>query len=395
MIRPQLNTKRDLVSLNGVWNLNIIDNPRCTETKKVAVPSSFNDLYTDEAIRNHHGKVKYSKSFKVSDSLLGKQIFLHFEAVSYRAKVFLNGKELGSHETGYTPFEFDITETVKFGKVNTVEVYADQNLSAETIPQSNIVDKGWIFNTHFPNVIFDFYPYTGIHRNVYLYAVSETHINKLKIDTDVKGIIGIVKVAGSVNGNGSYIELNIEGQNKKAEIIDGVFTAEFEIPNAELWNVGEPNLYELNLCVYDSDNNLKDEYTQRVGIRKIEVKGNEFLINEKPVYFKGFGKHEDFHIIGKGNCDAVNIRDFELMKWINANSFRTSHYPYSEDILDLADEYGFLVISETPAVSLNFKFANERTLEVHKKVLIELIERDYNHPSVVMWSLANEPPEST
>ena len=79
------------------------------------------------------------------------------------------------------------------------------------------------------------------------------------------------------------------------------------------------------------------------------------------------------------------------MKWINANSFRTSHYPYSEDILDLADEYGFLVISETPAVSLNFKFTTDKTLDVHKNALAELINRDYNHPSVVMWSVANEP----
>jgi beta-glucuronidase len=391
MLRPQLNSKRDLTSLNGIWDFNLINNPKCKETKKVAVPASFNDLFTDEEVRNHHGEVRYTKKFKISDSWKGREVFIHFEAISYRAKVFLNGVELGAHETGYTPFEFNITGTVKFGSENILEVIADQILSADTIPQSNIVDKDWIFNTHFPNVNFDFYPYTGIHRNVHLYSISETHLDKVRVDTDICGSTGIVKVDGVVSGDASYVELRINGMVYKAQVNGGIFCTEFEIKNAMLWNVGEPNLYNLDILVYNSSNELVDEYTQRFGIRKIEVKDNKFLVNGKSVYFKGFGKHEDFHIIGKGNCDAVNIRDFELMKWISANSFRTSHYPYSEDMLDLADEYGFLVISETPAVSLNFKFTNDRTLEVHKNALSELIERDYNHPSVVMWSVANEP----
>jgi beta-glucuronidase len=391
MLRPQLNSKRDLASLNGVWDLELINNPKWSGTKKVAVPASFNDLYTDDKVRNHMGEVKFSRTFKVSDSWQEKQIIIYFEAVSYRAKVFLNGKELGVHETGYTPFEFNITEYVNFGKENLLELIVAQNLSAETIPQSNIVDKDWIFNTHRPNVIFDFFPYTGIHRNVHLYTVNKAHIDKVKVDTDVKGNSGIVTVCGKITGNAKSAELFIAGQNVKSKIKDNAFCAEIKIENAKLWNVGEPNLYNLEISLLDFDAKLTDEYSLKIGIRKIEVKGNSFLVNGKSVYFKGFGKHEDFPIIGKGNCDAVNIRDFELMKWINANSFRTSHYPYSEDILDLADEYGFLVISETPAVSLNFKFANEQTLAVHKKCLTELIERDYNHPSVVMWSVANEP----
>ena len=211
MLRPQLNSKRDLVSLNGVWDLNLIGNYACTETKKAAVPSSFNDLYTDENIRNHHGEVKYSKKFKVGDSWDGKRIFIHFEAVSYRAIVSLNGIELGEHETGYTPFEFDVTDNIKFGEYNYLEVIVDQNLSADTIPQSNIVDKDWIFNTHFPNVIFDFYPYTGIHRNVFLYTVNETSIESIKVDTDIEKSAGIVTVHGSVNGNAAAVLLKIDG----------------------------------------------------------------------------------------------------------------------------------------------------------------------------------------
>ena len=395
MLRPQLNTKRDLASLNGVWDLELIGNPNWTGTKKVAVPASFNDLYTDDKVRNHLGEVKFIRSFKVSDSWQGKEIFIYFEAVSYRAKVFLNGKSLGMHETGYTPFEFNISEHISFGEENILELIVDQNLSGNTIPQSNIARNDWIFSTNFPNIIFDFFPYTGIHRNVHLYTVNKAHIDKVKVDTDVKGSSGIVTVSGKVSSKAKLAEISIANQNIKSKIRDNTFCAEIKIDNAKLWNIGEPNLYNLEINLLDSDDNITDEYNLKIGIRKIEIKKNTFLVNGKSVYFKGFGKHEDFPIIGKGNCDAVNIRDFELMKWINANSFRTSHYPYSEDILDLADEYGFLVISETPAVSLNFHAATDITLDVHKKCLTELIERDYNHPSVIMWSVANEPQSQT
>lgn len=141
-----------------------------------------------------------------------------------------------------------------------------------------------------------------------------------------------------------------------------------------------------------------DKYEEKFGIRKVEVKDGQFLLNDKPIYFKGFGMHEDFFVLGKGNNAAVNIRNFELLKWIGANSIRTSHYPYSEEIMSLADEYGILVIDEVPAVGMNWwkdNFTPDRingeTQTLHKELVKQLIERDKNHPSVVMLSVANEP----
>lgn len=136
---------------------------------------------------------------------------------------------------------------------------------------------------------------------------------------------------------------------------------------------------------------LIDEYELAIGVREIEVKEKELLINGKPVFLKGFGKHEDFSVIGKGLLHPLIVKDFQLMKWIGANSFRTSHYPYAEEIIQMADRLGILVIGETPAVSLNFKNVNKETLNNHKKAISELIQRDRNHPSVIAWSLANEP----
>jgi beta-glucuronidase len=152
-----------------------------------------------------------------------------------------------------------------------------------------------------------------------------------------------------------------------------------------------------------------DEYSEDIGIRTVEVRGADILLNGKPVYLKGFGKHEDSDINGRGYNPAVIKRDFELMKWIGANSFRTAHYPYSEEIYQMADREGFLVIDETAAVgmmtsTLNFMdaangnptafFQKETTAQLlknHLAAIEELIRRDKNHACVIAWCLANEP----
>ena len=152
--------------------------------------------------------------------------------------------------------------------------------------------------------------------------------------------------------------------------------------------------------------------SQSVGVRTVKVSGNRFLINGEPFYFTGFGKHEDLAVIGKGHNDAYMVHDFALLKWIGANSFRTSHYPYSQDVLDYADRQGIVLIDETAAVGLNMGLGggifggqgyttfspetiNDATREVHAQAIRELVARDKNHPSVVLWSIANEPESDT
>ena len=142
------------------------------------------------------------------------------------------------------------------------------------------------------------------------------------------------------------------------------------------------------------------------------MRGTEFLINGDPFYFKGFGMHEDHATIGKAHSNAHLVQDFELLDWVGANSFRTSHYPYSEDVLDYADRHGIVIIDETAAVGLNMGLGggifggqgyttfsaetiNESSREVHAQAIRELIARDKNHPSVVLWSIANEPESDT
>jgi beta-glucuronidase len=150
-----------------------------------------------------------------------------------------------------------------------------------------------------------------------------------------------------------------------------------------------------------------DVYPLPVGIRTIRIDGARFLINDEPFSFRGFGKHEDSAVRGKAHDDPLMVHDFALMEWLGANSFRTSHYPYAEEVLEYADRHGIVVTDETAAVGLNATlgavlgdtafttFSDETidsaTREVHRQAIRELIARDKNHPSVVIWSIANEP----
>ncbi|MGN0983391.1 MAG: glycoside hydrolase family 2 TIM barrel-domain containing protein, partial [Gemmiger sp.] len=180
------------------------------------------------------------------------------------------------------------------------------------------------------------------------------------------------------------------------------------VPKAHLWQVRKAYLYRLVIRLVDNGAVL-DEYSDKIGIRTVEVKGTRILINGEPVYLKGYGKHEDFDVLGRGFHYAVAKRDFECMKWTNANCFRTSHYPYAEEWYQMADEEGFLIIDEVPAVGMmrsthNFAAAGTgqytyffetptvpALLQNHLLQVEEMITRDKNHPSVFAWSLFNEP----
>jgi beta-glucuronidase len=398
MLYPQRTRTRDLFELNGVWEfareLKKGDHANgFTPEKPVAVPSSYNDLFTEEEFRMWDGGVWYARRFTLPALLRNERIVLRFGSVSYRAEVFLNGTRLGDHETGYTPFEFDITGVADFEEENLLCVRVDNRLSAETVPMGNLQNspEPGQFAGQYPDTPFDFFPYAGIQRPVAVYTTSRTAwLDTVEIQTATAGSTGTVRLKGAVGGTGSRVVLECAETRVECPINQGAFEASFDIPDVRLWDVLQPNLYQVRIRILEEAGKVLDEYTQRFGVRTVEVEGDRILLNGKPVYLQGFGRHEDFHVIGKGLNHALNIRDHELLKWIHANSYRTTHYPYSEELIQLADEQGILLISEAPAVSINFDFVNERTLDAHLKVLAELVERDRNSPSVIMWSVANE-----
>jgi beta-glucuronidase len=395
MLYPLRTRTRDLFELNGIWDfareLEKGDQANgFIPEKQVAVPSSYNDLFTEEEFRTWDSGVWYQRKFTMPKMLKDERIVLRFNSVSYRGEAFLNGKRLGEHETGYTPFEFDVTDLVDFEKENLVCVRVENILSTDTVPMGNLNNdpEPGQFAGQYPDTPFDFFPYAGIQRPVVIYTTSKTAwLDSIVIETENDGT---VKLTGNVAGSAVKVVFQCEGCSVETPIDKGAFEASFRIEDVKLWDVYQPNLYNVVIQVQDDSGIVLDEYTQRFGVRTVTVEGDRILLNGKPVYFQGFGRHEDFPVIGKGLSHSVNIRDHELLKWINANSYRTTHYPYSEELIQLCDEQGILLISEAPAVSINFEFVTDKTLDAHLKVLGELIERDRNYPSVVMWSVANE-----
>ncbi|MEM4514026.1 MAG: glycoside hydrolase family 2 TIM barrel-domain containing protein, partial [Ignisphaera sp.] len=184
--------------------------------------------------------------------------------------------------------------------------------------------------------------------------------------------------------------------------VEKVFRYSVRIQGIRPWSPEEPNLYNLVIELY-IDDKLKDSVYERIGFRDVEVKDGKIYLNGRPLFLKGFGRHEDFPVTGKYLPGSVLVRDFYLMKKIGANSFRTSHYPYSEEHLDLADELGFLVILEPPLcfsgvdrilprTDIAKLFSDEGYLEKAKRVIAEIVSQHKNRPSVIMYSVTNEPP---
>jgi beta-glucuronidase len=385
MLYPQSNIHRQFVDLSGFWRFSL-DGDDFAEW--IAVPASWNEQFTDS--RDHTGTAWYQTSFELPWGWRGQQIFIRFNSVNYLAEVWLNDQRLGEHEGGHLPFAFDITDRVKESG-NTLVVRVDGELAADRVPPGNVASEHGIsgFMRSFPSANYDFFPYRGIDRPVLIYTVPQNAIDDVTVVTGIDDNDGVVTVTVA-RGDGN-VRATLSGHGVELSGETSTESLTLRVPDAAFWSPESPNLYDLKVELLQ-DGTAVDSYTLRVGIRTFVVDGDRLLLNGEPVTLLGFGRHEDFPIIGKGLLPALIIKDYALMRWTGANSFRTTHYPYSEQQLDMADELGFLVIDETPAVGLFFRDDNiERRNELCEQYIHDMIARDKNHPSVVMWSIANEP----
>ncbi len=374
------------------------------------VPSSFNDVLVDPQVHDHVGDVWYQRQVFVPRGWAEQRVVLRFEAATHRATVWIDDTCVVEHEGGYTPFEADVTDLVVPGEQCRLTVVVNNELTWESIPPGivEVLPDG----TRRQRQYHDFFNYAGLHRGVWLSTTPRAHIADVTVTTDIDEGVGIVRYAvAAADAEGMTVRVRLrDAEGREVAAAEGPDGA-LRVDHPELWAPGRGYLYGLHVLLVDGEV-VVDRYPLPVGIRTVRVEGTQFLINGEPFYFRGFGKHEDLNVHGRGHDDAAMLHDFSLLAWIGANSFRTSHYPYAEEVLEQADRQGIVVIDETAAVGLNLgvgggmflggprtTYSDETistaTQLVHRRAIEELIARDKNHPCVVLWSLANEPESHT
>lgn len=409
MLYPIQNKYRLVLDLNGIWKFKI-DPEKIGEKEKwfggfesendIAIPGSWNEQLEEIGLLHYVGSAWFRKKIFVPELPKNKKYWMRIGSSDYNTKVWINGKFLGENNFGFLPFQFEISEFVEPGTEAEIIINVNNELSCETIPQGissdNYHKENRIREETNPPTRFDFSPFGGIHRPIQLVTTPEIFIKQVKVDTKIKsdktGSVEI-KISLSESAKGKITAILNDGVDKyegETELNNGLASIKIEIDNCKFWSCEDPFLYDLKIQ-FKLNDEIKDEYSLPIGIREIKVVGNKLLLNGREIYLKGFGKHEDYSAIGKGLFLPLMVKDFELLKWVNANSFRTSHYPYAEETMFFADKKGILIIDEVPAISLDFRYINEDTLKNHKEFIKRLVERDYNHPSIIIWSVGNEP----
>ena len=406
MLKAQTNICRKVANIDGIWKFKSVDDvflhtDALKDYRLMPVPASMNDIFTEIDLREYVGKVAYETQFSCPIEK-DREYRLRIGATSHKCRVYLNGVYIGGSDAAFLPIDLLLPE---LKEINRLTVVIDNRLDYHTLPSGRLVNgndlfvydrlgkypvsgDAKLFGKEKQIINHDFYNYTGIHRDVYIYSLPQKHIDDIIIKTVAEDDYHAVSV--ELKGDKTKAVYSVTDEN--GNTVATSETGELYIENPHLWQIRNAYLYTLTVRT------ATDCYHEKFGIRKISFDDKCLYVNDSPVYLKGFGMHEDFPIIGKGNNSAVNIRDFELLKWINANCFRTSHYPYAEEIMDLADEYGLLVVDEVPAVGCNnwpdYTYGENRlddiTLALHKESLRLMLERDKNHPCLAMVSVANE-----
>ena len=380
---------RDIISLNGEWQV-IIDpvdvgtwrevwKEKKPQLKtdfveysfeggpKLNVPGDFNSQMPE--LTYYEGIVWYKKTFGYSGKE-NKRLFLHFAAVNYLADVYLNGKLLGSHEGGFTPFQFEITDKVLEGE-NRIVVKVDNRRLKDGIP----------------GLGYDWFNYGGITRDVNLVETPSTFIEDYSIQL----------VKSSLNEVSGWIKLNGDPFSQSIRLIipelkidlstvtnrEGIARILFS-ENFELWNPGNPKLYKIRVeCETDT-------ITDHIGFRNIEVKGSDIYLNGDPVFLKGVNIHEEIPLRASrafSESDALVLLGWA--KELGCNLVRLAHYPHSEYMVKLAEKMGLLVWEELP-VYQHIEFSTPGVEKKMHTMLGEMVNRDRNRCAVVVWSLSNE-----
>ena len=348
------------------------------------------DIHPGEIPEHFNPVASYVKYFEVPEEMQGKRLFISFQGAESGIALWLNGHFVGYSEDSFTPSEFELTEYVKEG---------ENKLAAQVFKWTA---SSWCEDQ-------DFFRFSGIYRDVYLYTVPEVHVYDLQIRAipDETLSAAALEIRTNTWGKGTVkITLSKDGEtvieDKKA--LDGEEIYSWKVADPVLWSAEEPQLYDLTLEVYNEAGELQEVIPQRVGFRRFEMKDGIMTLNGKRIVFKGVNRHEFSSVSGRHVSEEELRKDLKTMKQNNINAIRTCHYPDASLIYQLCDEYGIYMIDETNLESHGSwdvaEFTKDYTYVVpHDKpewldMMLDransMYQRDKNHTAILIWSCGNE-----
>ena len=348
------------------------------------------DIHPGEIPEHFNPVASYVKYFEVPEEMQGKRLFISFQGAESGIALWLNGHFVGYSEDSFTPSEFELTEYVKEG---------ENKLAAQVFKWTA---SSWCEDQ-------DFFRFSGIYRDVYLYTVPEVHVYDLQIRAipDETLSAAALEIRTNTWGKGTVkITLSKDGEtvieDKKA--LDGEEIYSWKVADPVLWSAEDPQLYDLTLEVYNEAGELQEVIPQRVGFRRFEMKDGIMTLNGKRIVFKGVNRHEFSSVSGRHVSEEELRKDLKTMKQNNINAIRTCHYPDASLIYQLCDEYGIYMIDETNLESHGSwdvaEFTKDYTYVVpHDKpewldMMLDransMYQRDKNHAAILIWSCGNE-----
>jgi len=388
---------RETESLNGKWNFaeDLYDTCRRAKWFKetrynstggempldydweswelLKVPAVWN--LEKKELHYFEGSGVYTRTFRYFPKTKGERLLLRFEGAAYRTSIFLNGKFIGAHDGASTPFNVDISDTAE--KDNRIIAVVDARRSSDRIPMENT----------------DWFNYGGIYRDVFLVRLPQVYIKdwfiRLCPDGTYSAIQADIEIAGleksDANGK-ALLEISELGIKQEIEIKDGKGSIKISA-KPELWNPGNPKLYDVSISF------KTDAIKDKIGFREIKTKGQEIYLNGKKIFLSGVCVHEDHFALGKTTNEEIIRKTICDLKEMNGNYFRLAHYPHDARFAKIADEEGVLLWEEVP-VYWAIAFDNADTYKDAENQLSELILRDRNRASVIIWSVGNENADS-
>ena len=348
------------------------------------------ELHPGQIPERFNPVASYVKYFYVPENMKGKRVFISFQGAESGLALWLNGSFVGYSEDSFTPSEFELTEYLKDG---------ENKLAAQVFKWTA---SSWCEDQ-------DFYRFSGIYRDVYLYTVPEVHVYDLQIravpDETLKS--ATLELTTDTWGEGK-IKVTLSGKGEilfsEKKDLSGKNTYTWEIPDPVLWSAEDPQLYDLEIEVYDAEGTLQEIIPERVGFRRFEMKDGIMTLNGKRIVFKGVNRHEFSSITGRHVSEEELLKDIITMKQNNINAIRTCHYPDASPIYRLCDEYGLYMIAENNLESHGSWDIAEFTKDYTDVVPYDkpewlgmmldrvnsMYQRDKNHPAILIWSCGNE-----